>query len=91
MVRWVRRARLGGDGWDLDPPLSEEREVYRIEILDGDAVVRDRRDRLTAFLWTARCRRMISRCGVPEPVTVRVAQGSAVFGWGAATQRSLWR
>jgi hypothetical protein len=91
MVRWVRRARLGGDGWDLDPPLSEEREVYRIEILDGDAVVRVAETDSPTFLWTATMQADDFPLGVPEPVTVRVAQGSAVFGWGAATQRSLWR
>ena len=27
--------------------------------------------------------------GTPSPLTVRVAQGSAVIGWGAAVERGL--
>lgn len=91
VVRWTRRARLGGDGWETEPPLSEEREVYRIGILDGDTVVRVAETDAPAFHWTAAMQAADFPSGVPDPVTVRIAQGSAVFGWGAATRRSLWR
>jgi hypothetical protein len=40
VVTWIRRARLAGDGWDAEVPLGEEREVYRVEILDGETVIR---------------------------------------------------
>jgi hypothetical protein len=88
---WVRRARLDGDAWDGEPPLSEEQEVYRIEILDGEAVVRAAEVSVAAFTWTAAMQAADCPGGVPEPVVARVAQGSARFGWGATTQRSLWR
>lgn len=91
VFRWTRRARLGGDGWDVEAPLSEEREVYRIEILNGDTVVRTAETESPAFTWTAAWQAVDFPSGVPDPVTVRVAQGSAIFGWGAATQRNLWR
>jgi hypothetical protein len=91
VFRWIRRARLDGDGWDVEPPLSEEAERYRIEILDGETVVRAAETDTPAFVWTAAMQAADFPAGVPDPVTVRVAQGSAVFGWGAATPRSLWR
>ncbi|MFA7262009.1 MAG: glycoside hydrolase/phage tail family protein [Caulobacter sp.] len=91
LFRWIRRARLAGDGWDGEPPLSEEREVYRIEILDGGTVVRTAEVYAPVFAWTAAMQAADVPAGAPDPVVVRVAQGSAVFGWGAATQRSLWR
>ena len=91
MFRWIRRARLGGDSWDIEPPLSEERETYRIEILDGDAVVRVAQTDSPTFLWTGAMQADDFPTGIPDPVTVRVAQGSAVFGWGVSTRRSLWR
>ncbi len=38
---WVRRGRVDADNWlGADIPLDEAEETYRIEILDGDAVVR---------------------------------------------------
>lgn len=91
LFSWVRRARQAGDGWDSEPPLSEEREVYRIEIVDGATVVRAAETDGPSFTWTSAMQAADCPSGVPDPVTVRVAQGSAIFGWGAAMQRSLWR
>jgi len=91
ILNWVRRARLGGDSWDGEPPLSEEREVYRVEILDGEGIVRTADVAAPAFTWTSAQQADDFPGGVPDPVVFRVAQGSAVFGWGATTQRSLWR
>ena len=91
LFRWIRRARLGGDGWAIEPPLSEEREVYRIEIVDGETVVRSAEVDSPVFVWSAAQQTADFPGGAPDPLTVRVAQGSAVFGWGAWTQRSLWR
>jgi hypothetical protein len=40
-LRWVRRARYGGDGWETaEVPLAEEREAYRVEILSASQVLR---------------------------------------------------
>ncbi len=91
ILRWVRRARLGGDGWHGEPPLSEEQETYRVEILDGEAVVRTVEVTSPFLTWTSAQQTDDFPGGVPDPVTFRVAQGSAVFDWGATTTRSLWR
>ena len=89
LFRWIRRARLGGDGLDGEPPLSEEREAYRLEIMDGAAAVRTVERDVPAFLWTSAMQTSDFPGGVPVAVTIRVAQLSAVFGTGATTARSL--
>lgn len=88
-IRWIRRARVGGDGWDLEPPLAEERELYRVEILaDGDVVATYECDQ-PVLVWTA-AMQAVALDGIdPDQVSVRVAQRSAVWGWGAATQRLI--
>ena len=42
-ISWVRRTRIGGEGWDaVEVPLGEESERYEVDILDGVAVRRTR-------------------------------------------------
>jgi hypothetical protein len=89
LFSWIRRARLGGDPLDGDPPLSEEREAYRLAILDDETVVRSVRTDTPTFLWTATMQTADFPSGVPDRVALRVAQLSAVFGEGATTTRSL--
>jgi len=88
---WIRRARLDGDGGGGGPPGAEEEEVSRRGIFEGGAGVRAAEIPVPAFTWTAAMQATDFPGGVPDPVVVRVAQGSARFGWGATTQRSLWR
>jgi hypothetical protein len=83
-VSWIRRARLAGDGWDAEVPLGEEREFWRIEILDGATVVRTVETATSAFSYTAAQRAADFPSGPTGALAVRVAQGSALFGWGAA-------
>ena len=41
VIGWVRRTRIGGDGWEqVDVPLGEEAELYEVDILDGSNVKR---------------------------------------------------
>ncbi len=82
-ISWVRRARVHGDGWDGEPPLAEEAETYRVEILDGEAVVRTAEVSAPFFLYAAALRAEDDAADL----RVRVAQGSAVFGWGACAVR----
>jgi hypothetical protein len=39
-LAWVRRSRIGGDGWEGEAPLGETFERYRIAIFDGAALKR---------------------------------------------------
>ena len=39
-VGWIRRSRLGGDGWDVaDVPLGEARESYIVRVLREDGTI----------------------------------------------------
>ncbi|MDP2260845.1 MAG: glycoside hydrolase/phage tail family protein [Caulobacter sp.] len=90
LFSWIRRARLGGDPLDGDPPLSEEREGYRLEILDEEGgVVRVAETAAPAFVWSPAMQTTDFPGGVPGLVTICVAQLSAVCGPGATTTRSL--
>ena len=86
VVTWIRRTRLAGDGWDAEVPLGEEREVYRVEILDGEAVVRAVETTVPTLIYTAAQRAADFPAGPAGALAVRVAQGSALFGWGAASR-----
>jgi len=89
VVTWIRRARLAGDGWDAEVPLSEEREVYRVEILDGETVVRAAETVTPTFTYTAVQRAADFPSGPTGALAVRVAQGSALVGWGASSRLLL--
>jgi hypothetical protein len=89
VVTWIRRARLAGDGWDAEVPLGEEREVYRVEILDGAMVIRMAETATPGFTYTAAQRAADFPAGPTGPLAVRVAQGSGLFGWGAVSRALL--
>lgn len=53
-VTFIRRTRTGGDNWELaDVPLSEEREAYEIDILNGGTVVRTLTSNTAAALYAS--------------------------------------
>ncbi|CAN5393096.1 hypothetical protein BH10PSE4_BH10PSE4_23670 [soil metagenome] len=83
VVTWMRRARLAGDGWDAEVPLGEEREAWRVEVLDGDTVVRAVETTVATFTYPAAQRAVDFPSGPSGVLAVRIAQGSALFGWGA--------
>lgn len=76
-IGWVRRARLGGDAWGAgEPPLGEAAESYRLEILDGAAVVRSVTAAAPAFLYTA-ADQTADFGAPPASLRLRVAQIAA--------------
>lgn len=83
---WVRRARLHGDGWGDEPPLSEESELYRVEILNGSEVVRRLESSSPQAVWTVDAQAEDFPAGVPAAARIRVAQHSAVWGWGVSAE-----
>uniref|UniRef100_B0SVY2 Gene transfer agent (GTA) orfg15, like protein n=1 Tax=Caulobacter sp. (strain K31) TaxID=366602 RepID=B0SVY2_CAUSK len=89
VISWIRRARLAGDGWDAEVPLGEEREVYRVEILDGETVVRAAETSVPTWTYTAAQRAADFPAGPTGVLAVRIAQGSALFGWGASARVPL--
>jgi hypothetical protein len=83
-LSWIRRTRSGGDSWEVfEVPLSEEREAYRVEILqDGDVVRSFDTDAPSALYPEAD---EIEDFGAPQTsLAFRVAQMSAVAGAGHA-------
>jgi hypothetical protein len=82
-IRWIRRSRQGFAWLDgADVPLGEERELYQVEILEGDDSVIRR--------WTVSEARCVYAVGEQETdadrvgrrLNIRVAQLSATVGAG---------
>ena len=86
---WIRRARMGGDPFDGEPPLGEEAERYRIEILGDAGAVRSAEVGEPAFRWTTAMQAADFPGGTPAQSMIRVAQWSATFGFGTPATRSL--
>lgn len=81
---WLRRARVGGDGWVGEPPLGEAAERWRVRVLDPtDAIVRE--TEVASGAWLYAPDDLADDFGGPPPEGCRfeVAQFSAAFGWGA--------
>ncbi len=86
---WIRRARIGGDSFDVEPPLSEESEAYLVAILSGGVAVRTIEVSRPPARYAAADQATDFPAGTPNPITVSVQQLSATFGWGAAAVRAL--
>jgi hypothetical protein len=86
LLSWTRRTRFGSDAWDAaDVPLNEEREAYRLEVLNGSQVLRSVELAAPAYRYTAAAQ--AADFGAAAAVFgVRVAQMSAVKGPGFALQ-----
>jgi hypothetical protein len=88
-VSWIRRTRIGGDGWgEEEVPLGEERERYRLEILDGSALKRRIVTGEPSAVYAAADQ--IADFGAPPAsLAVRVAQIAAGFGAGTPREALL--
>lgn len=90
-LSWIRRTRTGGDGWDGgDVPLGEAVESYRVEILNGPAVVRTLTVVEPAATYTAAQQVTDFGNSAFSPLDMRVAQISDVFGAGAFRTARLY-
>jgi hypothetical protein len=86
-IAWVRQTRTGGDAWEpVEVPLGEASEAYRVDILDGDLVVRTVAI-LTPTLTYAAAEQAADFGTLPEAISVRVRQVSATEGPGSAVER----
>ena len=78
-LRWVRRTRIGGDSWaGEDVPLGEERELYRVRVLDASGGVL-RTAEVAGPEWIYGPAERAADAGARF---VEVAQVSALFGAG---------
>lgn len=89
VITWIRRTRKGGDTWDaVEVPLSEDLERYEVDIVADGAVVRT----LVADVPSATYgfSQQLDDFGVlPEEISARVYQCSAVFGRGTPAEVTL--
>jgi hypothetical protein len=80
---WIRRTRIGGDGWrEGEVPLGEEREAYLAELLDGSGIVLLARETAAPELLVTAAEELAA-FGAPQTAfRLRVRQISAVIGPG---------
>src|SRR5690606_37944254 len=86
---WIRRTRKDGDSWELaEVPLGEDAEIYDLDVMDGDDVRRTATVSVPVYRYLAAD--IATDFGtLPETLTVRIAQISAIYGRGANLTRTL--
>jgi hypothetical protein len=88
-INWNRRTRINGDWRDnVDVPLGEESESYEIDIMDGRDVVRTITATSQTVEYTA-AQQTTDLGSTQSSITVNVYQLSAVYGRGAAGNRTI--
>jgi hypothetical protein len=88
-IAWIRQSRLGGDGWDpVEIPLGETAEAYRIEIRDGDIVLRTLAAATPSAVYS-HADQVADFGAEPAELSVRISQVSPTEGAGAATESRL--
>jgi hypothetical protein len=88
-ISWIRRTRRGGDSWEaLEVPLNEAVEAYRVQILDGETVVRNFEADAPHALY-ANADEIADFGSAQTSLSVRVAQRSALVGAGYARAATM--
>lgn len=86
-ISWVRRSRIAGDGWgEVDVPLGEMSESYRVRVLRGDESVAYEEVTVSPSLFIATEHLDAGGLGA---LKLNVAQISDDVGPGAAAQITL--
>jgi len=82
-LTWVRRTRIGGDGWDAtEVPLAEDSERYEVDILSGATVKRTLTSTEPSVVYSA-AQQTADFGAAQSSVAMRVYQMSATRGRGA--------
>ncbi|ADZ71342.1 baseplate multidomain protein megatron [Polymorphum gilvum] len=89
VLAWIRRSRIGADGWEqLEVPLGEAAEAYEVDVLDGAAVLRTLRATTPEVLYPAA--EELADFGAPVAnLTVAVVQLSETAGRGQPAKAIL--
>lgn len=87
-IRWIRRTRINGDSWVIEPPLGEDSEAYVVEVLSGSSVVRRLETTSPSALY-ASADELIDFGAPLTSLQVRVAQVSGQVGRGHVTEASI--
>ncbi|MEO1265379.1 MAG: phage tail protein, partial [Pseudomonadota bacterium] len=81
-LSWTRRTRAGGDSWEQrEVPLAEDGELYEVDILNGETVVRTLTSGAPAATYAA-ADAAADFGAMPEAVTCRIYQVGASYGRG---------
>ncbi len=86
-VSWLRSPRYGGDSWEAEPPLCEDYELYRVQVWDGDDLVREVEVSTPEWVYAERVADFPA--GFGADVRVEIAQKSQVYGYGAVLSLDL--
>ncbi|NBN78459.1 hypothetical protein GWI72_09285 [Microvirga tunisiensis] len=86
---WIRRSRIGGDGWEAaEVPVGETREAYRLQLFSGAAVRHDVTVEAPGYLYPAA--QELADFGALQTVfTTEVAQLSDLAGPGLPLKEIL--
>lgn len=89
LISWIRRTRIGGDGWNsAEVPLGETGERYRVEILDNGTVIRTEETSSPAFTYTGA--EQSGDWGTPQTAyELRITQWSEIYGYGTPATRLI--
>jgi hypothetical protein len=88
-VRWIRQTRTGGDAWELeDVPLGETLERYKLQVMNGAAVVRSTEVQTPDYFY-ADTNVLADFGGMPSTLTLRVSQFSSAVGFGPYLERTV--
>jgi hypothetical protein len=87
-IRWTRRSRAGFAWIDgADAPLGEEAEQYRVSVAVNGTTTRS--IDVVEASWTYPAAALTADRAAPGPLTISVAQLSAMVGAGAQATRSI--
>ncbi len=86
-ISWLRSSRYGGDSWETEPPLCEDYELYRVQVFDGDKVVREIEVPVPEWIYTERA--VDFPLGFDGGARVEIAQKSQVWGYGPVLSLGL--
>jgi hypothetical protein len=88
-IRWIRQARWGGDSWEgVEIPLAETTESYRLDLLEGEAVVHSETSNVPLVtLPAALLGELFDE--PPDELHARIMQISPTEGPGLATEATF--
>lgn len=89
-VTFLRRSRIGADAFDVEPPLAESFERYRLRVLQGSA--EKRRVEITTPEWLYTDEELIADFGPAGPgpdASIEIAQISDLVGPGTPARLAI--
>ncbi|ESQ79553.1 glycoside hydrolase TIM-barrel-like domain-containing protein [Asticcacaulis sp. YBE204] len=81
-IRWLRCARYGGDHLDLEPPMDEAAEVYRLRFYQGETLRRETEAMESRFVYGDDLRALDYPGGFDAESRLEIVQKSTTSGYG---------